>query len=61
MSDQEINRTLHDLMRKGTPSASGTGEAEIVYALFMPEVASKQMRESSHCLVDAEEVLSSLK
>ena len=59
MSDQEIRGAFHELLRKGIPPLRGVDKTKTVYALFIPEVSSK-VREPSLCLVDAEEVLSSL-
>ncbi|MBA7673598.1 hypothetical protein ES703_81801 [subsurface metagenome] len=61
MSDQEISRAFHELLRKGVPSLRGIGKTNIIYALFIPGVASRRVREPSWCLVDAEAVLSSLR
>jgi len=61
MSDKQIGRAFHELLRKGVPPLRGIEETDIIYALFVPGAGSKRVNEPSWCLVNAETVLSALK
>jgi hypothetical protein len=59
LSETEIMRAYHETVRKGTPPVRGAEKMKPVYALFVPEIASGEVRTLDFCLVDAEAVLSS--
>jgi AAA+ ATPase superfamily predicted ATPase len=61
LSETEIMRACHEILRKGTPAVRGAEKMKPVFALFVPEIASREVREPAFCLTDAEAVLSSLR
>jgi len=60
MTEAEVARRFHELMRKGVPPVPGSESLKPVYALFAPEIASQGAGQEDRCLVDAEAVVSAL-